>query len=121
MCAKLKLIELMNKVKPICLKSKQFFIKATALCNKLYNDSRKIFDTTGKRLHKMGISANFVSITGFVIGLLAINFLSLENYGLALICILVNRIFDALDGAIARSDKPTDFGVFLDACLDYMF
>ena len=81
----------------------------------------KVIDLSAKRVNKAGISANVVTVTGFIIGILAINFLSLEKYGYALICILVNRFFDALDGAIARHSKPTDFGVFLDATLDYIF
>lgn len=51
----------------------------------------------------------------------AINFLAMEMYGYALFCILVNRAFDALDGAIARHSEVTDFGIFLDAALDYIF
>ena len=31
------------------------------------------------------------------------------------------RFFDALDGAIAKNNKPSDFGVFLDTALDYIF
>lgn len=81
----------------------------------------KLFDKLGKSMAKAGVSANFVTIVGFVIGLFAINFLSLQMYFTALILILLNRIFDALDGAIARSSKTTDFGVFLDATLDYVF
>lgn len=80
-----------------------------------------LFDKTGADLAKAGLSANFVTIVGFIIGLFAINFLSLQMYFTALMLILINRIFDALDGAIARNSKMTDFGVFLDAALDYIF
>lgn len=121
MLAKLKSIELTNKIKPIYLKIKQFFAKMASFSKKVYKKSYAAFDVVGKKIVKIGISANFVTIIGFVIGLLAINFLSLEKYGYALICIIINRIFDALDGAIARNSKVTDFGVFLDASLDYMF
>ena len=34
---------------------------------------------------------------------------------------LVNRLFDAVDGGIARRSKVTEFGIFLDAALDYIF
>lgn len=83
--------------------------------------SQTMIDQAGKKINHWGISANVVTITGFAIGLLAINFLSLESYGWALLCIIANRIFDALDGAIARHSEVTDFGVFLDASLDYIF
>lgn len=121
MSAKSILIGLSSKIKPIYLKIKQYFAIAAVFCNNAYHNIYKMFDVAGKKFHKLGLSANFVSIIGFVVGLLAINFLSLEKYGAALVCILINRIFDALDGAIARNDKVTDFGVFLDASLDYMF
>ena len=81
----------------------------------------KLTDKLGHKLSKIGIKANAISLVGFIIGLLAINFLSLGSYGLALTCILLNRFFDALDGAVARYSEPTDFGIFLDATLDYVF
>lgn len=74
-----------------------------------------------KQLHKLGITANMISIIGFIIGLLAINFLAMSNFVAALICILLNRLCDALDGALARHTKITEFGIFLDATLDYVF
>ncbi len=80
-----------------------------------------LISSAAKYFHKFGISANMISILGFVIGLLAINFLSMSNFVAALICILLNRLFDALDGALARHTKVTEFGIFLDATLDYVF
>ncbi len=74
-----------------------------------------------KFLYKADVSANLISILGFSIGLLAINFLALAEFNTALICILINRFFDALDGALARHSKVTEFGIFLDATLDYVF
>lgn len=103
-----------SKFKAIIDHKKQICHKITALFMGMLN-------YIAKKFNKAGISANFVTILGFLIGILAINFLSLEHYGYALLCILVNRLFDALDGAIARNSKVTDFGVFLDASLDYIF
>jgi len=74
-----------------------------------------------KMLIKIGVTANMITLVGFVIGLLAINFLAIESYGWALVCILLNRFSDILDGAVAKASKPTDFGLFFDATLDYMF
>ena len=45
----------------------------------------------------------------------------MEMYATAILCIILNRVCDALDGAIARNSQVTDFGVFLDATLDYIF
>lgn len=91
------------------------------LCQRVSGIFSQIVDVLAKKLVKIGVSANFVTISGFVIGIFAVNFLSLERYGYALLCILANRLFDALDGAIARITKVTDFGIFLDATLDYVF
>lgn len=91
------------------------------LCKRITGIFNSGINSIAKKLIKIGVSANFITILGFMIGIFAINFLSLERYGYALLCILINRFFDALDGAIARNTKVTDFGVFLDASLDYIF
>lgn len=82
---------------------------------------RTWLDNWGKKAAARGISANLASLTGFAVGMLAINFLAMNMYFWALVCILLKRFFDALDGAIAKNGKPSDFGVFLDASLDYIF
>ena len=96
-----------------------------AVCNKSCQKSKNIFNNiiqkTAKILIKLKVSANVVTLLGFVIGLLAINFLALESYGWALVCLLINRFCDILDGAIAKANKVTKFGIFLDATLDYIF
>lgn len=103
------------------LKIKQMTTKTAQFFKSVYAQIYKLFDVMGRKFSKSGISANFVTISGFIIGIFAINFLAMEMYGYALFCILVNRAFDALDGAIARHSEVTDFGVFLDAALDYIF
>lgn len=92
----------------------------TNLCASI-NCAKKEIDNLGARLAKWGISANAVSITGFIIGMLAVNFLAMNMYFWALVCILINRLGDTLDGAVAKIKGKTEFGVFLDACLDYIF
>ena len=88
---------------------------------KIYAQAYNKINVAGTYLGQIGISANVVSWTGFVIGIFAVNFIAMEMYGWALLAILLNRLSDGLDGAIARSTKVTDFGVFLDATLDYIF
>lgn len=78
-------------------------------------------DLWGKDLVKNGITANMVSIFGFIIGMMSINFLAMNMYFEALLCILINRFCDVLDGAVARAEGITSFGIFLDACLDFVF
>lgn len=103
------------------LKIKQMSERVLGFAKKIYDALYKFFDALGKKISKSGVSANWVSLFGFVIGIFAINFLAMEMYGYALFCILINRAFDALDGAIARHSEVTDFGIFLDATLDYIF
>lgn len=74
-----------------------------------------------KLLNQVGISANHVTIIGFLIGMIAIPLLAVEQYSLALICIMLNRISDGLDGTLARMQTPTDAGAFLDITLDFIF
>ena len=93
----------------------------TALSRKIYAKAYNKINVAGTYLGQIGISANAVSWSGFVIGVFAVNFIAMEMYGWALLAILLNRFCDGLDGAIARSTKVTDFGVFLDATLDYIF
>lgn len=61
---------------------------------------------------KLGISANQVTITGFIIGLFTLPALAFQRYDLALIFIVINRLLDGLDGAIARRQGITDCGGF---------
>jgi hypothetical protein len=52
-----------------------------------------------------------VTLTGFAIGVLALPFLGLRWYGAALAAIVVNRLLDGLDGALARRRGLTDAAV----------
>jgi phosphatidylglycerophosphate synthase len=72
-------------------------------------------------LHRCGVSANQVTITGFFIGLCVIPLLALHYYYVAALVILCNRIFDGIDGALAREGQPTDSGAYLDIVLDFIF
>ena len=72
-------------------------------------------------LMRRGISANQVTITGFLSGMVAIPLLAQEYYFLALLAIVTNRILDGLDGALARMTSPSDAGGFLDITLDFVF
>lgn len=72
-------------------------------------------------LARRGVSANQVSMAGFVIGIGALPLLAFEHYWLALLAIAGNRIADGLDGALARLTTPSDAGAFLDIVLDFLF
>lgn len=73
------------------------------------------------KLDAMGVKANQITVFGFVMGVLSIPSLSQEYYGLALIFVVLNRLMDGLDGAVARVQEPTDLGGYLDITLDFIF
>jgi len=75
----------------------------------------------GARLAAISVSANTVTIVGFLVGLSALPLLAYGRYDLALIAILANRFSDGLDGAVARANGPTDFGGYLDIVCDFVF
>ena len=82
---------------------------------------RRILNPLAQAIASRGISADQLTLTGFVVGLLAIPALAFGFYGAGLAFIVLNRLFDGLDGAVARLTKPTDRGAFLDIALDFAF
>ncbi|MBN2741659.1 MAG: CDP-alcohol phosphatidyltransferase family protein [Rhodobacteraceae bacterium] len=82
---------------------------------------RAMLRSPAAALATRGVRADQVTVTGFGIGLMAILALALQAYWLALVLILLNRLADGLDGAIARINGPTDRGAFLDIALDFVF
>ena len=73
------------------------------------------------RLDRPGISPDGITLIGFAIGVLALPFLALGWYLAALVAIVLNRLLDGLDGALARRRGLTDAGGFLDIALDFLF
>ena len=67
------------------------------------------------------VTANAVTLSGLAIGLLVLPCLAYRQYEAALVIIIVNRLFDGLDGAIARKAGPTAFGGYLDIFCDAVF
>ena len=68
-----------------------------------------------------GAHANTVTLLGLAIGLSAVPLLAFDQYGLALIVILLNRLIDGLDGALARRNGLNPFGGYLDIVCDMAF
>jgi phosphatidylglycerophosphate synthase len=75
----------------------------------------------GAWLARRDMSANAVSLAGLAIGLTVIPLLAWERYDMALLVILLNRLIDGLDGAIARHKGTTPFGGYLDIMCDMGF
>ena len=67
------------------------------------------------------ISANRITLTGFLVGAMVVPLLWLKLYSAAMLVILVNRFFDGLDGAVARKCGPTNLGCYLDITCDFIF
>ncbi|OXL20320.1 CDP-alcohol phosphatidyltransferase family protein [Psychrobacter sp. DAB_AL32B] len=73
-------------------------------------------------LHKRSITANQLTVAGFLIGLLAVPLIAFEYWYAALVAIILNRILDGLDGALARYAKQSSSaGGYLDITLDFLF
>ena len=85
---------------------------------------RRLIDPPLERLAghlaSLGLSANAVTLIGFALGLSAMAAIALRAYPLGLALLLVNRLCDGLDGALARRRGLTDLGGFLDVTLDFI-
>lgn len=69
----------------------------------------------------LGLSANQVTLGGFALGMAAAGLIVLQAFEWAIVLMLLSRLCDGLDGAIARLRQPTDAGGFLDIALDFLF
>lgn len=78
-------------------------------------------DAIGKGLARAGVTANQVTIAGAVIGIAAGVAIGYRYYLLGLALVLLSRLLDGLDGAVARATKQSDFGGYLDIVSDFAF
>jgi phosphatidylglycerophosphate synthase len=78
-------------------------------------------DRAGRRLLAAGISANTVTAAGLAIGLAAAGLAAAGLFLAALALLILSRLADGLDGAVARAAGPTPFGSYADICADFVF
>lgn len=78
-------------------------------------------DALAARIARAGVSANAVTFAACAVGLLAATAIAAHLYVLALILILVSRLGDGLDGAVAAINGRTALGGYLDIVLDFLF
>jgi len=78
-------------------------------------------DRAGAWLAARGASANAMTLGGLAIGLLSVPLLACGAYGAALLVIMINRVLDGLDGAVARHRGAQPFGGYLDIVCDMAF
>lgn len=72
-------------------------------------------------LVRAGVGADTLTVTGFAIGMAAAVAIGLQHFLAGLVLLLLSRLMDGLDGAVARLTQPTDRGGFLDITLDFLF
>lgn len=82
---------------------------------------RPVLTRAARGLVRLHIGADALSFTGFALGLGAAAAIALQQFLPGLALLLLSRLLDGLDGAVARATQPTDRGAFLDITLDFLF
>lgn len=78
-----------------------------------------VFDPLAQLLQS--VSPWFFSAAGLLVGLMAATALWQQQYALGFGLWFLNRVFDGLDGAVARQcGKQSDFGGYLDIIVDFV-
>lgn len=78
-------------------------------------------DALGAWMARLGLSANSITVLGFLMGAGACIAIVAGYFWMALGLVLANRLADGLDGAVARRNGTTDLGGYLDIVLDMIF
>lgn len=78
-------------------------------------------DAMGRGLARIGMTANAVTMVGLALGLGSAALIVLGDFFPALAVLLLSRLADGLDGAVARATSKTDFGGYLDIASDFLF
>jgi phosphatidylglycerophosphate synthase len=82
---------------------------------------KPLMTRAARGLVRLGVGADAISLAGFAVGMGAAAAIALQHYGVGLVLLLISRLMDGLDGAVARATQPTDRGGFLDITLDFLF
>ena len=82
---------------------------------------RPVLGGLARRLVRLGIGADALSFAGLAVGWSAALAIGLQAYGLGAVLVVLSRLLDGLDGAVARATSPTDRGGFLDISLDFLY
>ncbi len=80
----------------------------------------KPLNIIGKKVASFCLSANSITLLGFIMGIIAIISIYFAQYKIAIIFICLNRLCDGIDGAVARHIGLSDFGGFLDIVCDFL-
>jgi phosphatidylglycerophosphate synthase len=82
---------------------------------------KPIADAIAAPLVRAGIKADTVTLAAFVLGSCAAFLIAFHAYLTGAVMVLLSRLCDALDGAVARQTEATDAGGYLDISLDFLF
>lgn len=75
----------------------------------------------GRALARMGVGANAVTLAGLAPAIGAGLAIAHQHYLVALALVMLNRLLDGLDGAVARAQGPSDLGAYFDILADFAF
>ncbi len=76
-------------------------------------------ESMARGLDRAGVSPLAVTGVGWIIGVAACVAVATGHWWIALVLWLLNRLFDGLDGPLARRTGATDLGGFLDIVADF--
>jgi len=82
---------------------------------------RPVMTQAARGLVRLGVGADAISVAGFITGMGAAGAIAFQHFMAGLVLLLLSRLMDGLDGAVARATTPTDRGGFLDITLDFLF
>ncbi len=69
----------------------------------------------------VGLTANGLTILGICVWRVLRSICGDGFFVAALVCLILNRLCDGLDGAVARRSGSSDFGGYLDIVCDFLF
>lgn len=81
---------------------------------------KPLLEQSAKIIIKFKINANQITFLGLILGLICFYCIVLGNFFLALIFFILNRLFDGLDGYVARQSRISDLGGFYDIVFDFI-
>jgi phosphatidylglycerophosphate synthase len=82
---------------------------------------KPVLSRMARGLVRVGVGADALTFIGFAIGMAAAVAIVFQHFMAGLVLLLLSRLMDGLDGAVARLTRPTDRGGFLDITLDFLF
>jgi len=82
---------------------------------------KPIVHKIARTMASSGVRANMLTIAGALLVIPSAIAIAHKMWMLGLCFILLNRIIDGLDGAVAQINGPTPFGGYLDSLADFFF